>query len=112
MFTAPGRCSSSYSSRGSTSTSCAPRSSHRFNPCRSMLSGIRALLAGGLHGQAGGTPSLKAAHEVGRTGQSQLLQGGRREARLVALVAEDDQLPVGIGHALIAPRRGGVTAPL
>jgi hypothetical protein len=43
---------------------------------------------------------------------AELDQRRRGETRLVALVAEQDQLPLCVAHSLVAPPRGGVTSPL
>jgi hypothetical protein len=49
------------------------------------------LIGTGLDGQPCRAPRLKASHEVGSVPEAEILQRGGDEARLVALVAEDDQ---------------------
>src|SRR5688572_13595096 len=56
-----------------------------------------------LHRQSGGPPSLKPANDVGSI-QAEAPQRRRGQARLVALVAEDD-------HDQVAPRQLGTAVP-
>src|SRR3954452_14120812 len=64
------------------------------------------------HRQARGGPRLKATYEVGRTRESKLLQCRRCEARLIALVADEDDSPAEIAaQARIVVTGGRVAAP-
>ena len=51
----------------------------------------RNLIRTELYGQPRRAPSLKPSHEVGSVRESKILQRGGNKARLVALVAENDQ---------------------
>src|SRR3954447_11263076 len=62
--------------------------------------------------QAGGRPRLEATDKVGRTRESKALQCRRGEARLVALVAYEDDSPAEIAaEARIVVTGGRVAAP-
>src|SRR3954465_7765450 len=62
--------------------------------------------------QARGGPRLKAPYEVGRTRESKVLQCRRCEARLIALVADEDDSPAEIAaQARIVLTGGRVAAP-
>lgn len=61
--------------------------------------------------KAGGEPGLHAADHVGCV-ESEALQGGRGETRLIALVADQDH-PAALGGEIgVAVRAAGVEAPL
>src|SRR5215475_5251660 len=62
--------------------------------------------------QPGGAPGLETAVEVRRIGQPELVQRRGREARLVALVAHDDQSPAAAVDRGIAVGAAGIAAPL
>src|SRR3954453_2850345 len=62
--------------------------------------------------QAGGRPRLEATDKVGRTHESKVLQCRRGEARLVTLVAHEDDSPAEIAaEARIVVTGGRVAAP-
>lgn len=63
------------------------------------------------HRKARGLPGLKAPDDIGRVNQTELLEGCGGEARLVALVADQDYPGAGVGDGLVPPGGRRVAAP-
>src|SRR5436190_3066627 len=64
------------------------------------------------HWQPRVAPGLKAADDIGRPGEAERLQGGGRQAGLVALVAHQDDLAVDPAHRRVLMPGGRIKPPL
>ncbi len=62
-------------------------------------------------GEPGGDPASVTADEIGHTPEAETMQVGCREARRVAIVADDDEPRLGVGDPGVAVIAAGISAP-
>src|SRR5437899_5531448 len=79
---------------------------------RSVAGDPRGQYAGSAHREARLAPGLKPPDQVGRAFDPELLERGRGEARLVALVAHHDDLTGRVGDGRIPPLGRRICTPL